>query len=300
MSHFLTTPSLTKPTDILLFTSINLGFQIHLTSVYASKPNVSVALCYHQVLLPPYGFLLFSLLVIFFLEECPISLIPGKVQVLSYQGIVGSQPFLFSILEKTKRFLLFGVHHSSSVSTAFCRGNTSLELFAKKRHKSNSGCISGNFGYSFESFNFQGQIWWKENHSSKIASALKYCHLQSLCNVPIVFCFVFLKISDCCYVVHGPRKVHVGSETCIISVFFARLQAFTLEGCGIFLHHSLKNTHTHAHTHYLATATHCLLIILAVVKQWLLIFTVVFTHFLAEITRVCAEDWQEAFHLLPL
>lgn len=159
MSHFLTTPSLTKPTDILLFTSINLGFQIHLTSVYASKPNVSVALCYHQVLLPPYGFLLFSLLVIFFLEECPISLIPGKVQVLSYQGIVGSQPFLFSILEKTKRFLLFGVHHSSSVSTAFCRGNTSLELFAKKRHKSNSGCISGNFGYSFESFNFQGQIW---------------------------------------------------------------------------------------------------------------------------------------------
>lgn len=70
-------------------------------------------------LLPPYGFLLFSLLVVFLLQECPISLIPGVVQVLSYQAVVGSQPILLNILEKTESFLLFGAHHSSIVSTAF-------------------------------------------------------------------------------------------------------------------------------------------------------------------------------------
>lgn len=71
------------------------------------------------VFLPPYGFLLFSLLVVFFLQVCLISLIPGVVQVLCYQAIVGSQPILLNILEKTESFLLFGAHHSSSVSTAF-------------------------------------------------------------------------------------------------------------------------------------------------------------------------------------
>lgn len=74
--------------------------------------------------LPPYGFLLFSFLVIFLLQICPISLFPGVVQVLSYQAIVGSQPILLNILEKTESFLLFGAHHSSSVSAAFWWGNT--------------------------------------------------------------------------------------------------------------------------------------------------------------------------------
>lgn len=69
--------------------------------------------------LPPYGFLLFSLLVVVLLQECPISLIPGVVQVLSHQAVVGSQPILLNILEKTESFLLFGAHHSSSVYTAF-------------------------------------------------------------------------------------------------------------------------------------------------------------------------------------
>lgn len=73
-------------------------------------PFVKNFLCFF---LPPYGFLLFSLLVVFLLQECPISLIPGVVQVLSYQAIVGSQPILLNILQKTESFLFFGAHHSS-------------------------------------------------------------------------------------------------------------------------------------------------------------------------------------------
>lgn len=78
--------------------------------------------------LPLYGFLLFSLFVVFLLQECPISFIPGVVQVLSDQTVVGSQPVLLNILEKTESFLLFGAHHSSSFSTAFWwrqKGNVS-------------------------------------------------------------------------------------------------------------------------------------------------------------------------------
>lgn len=71
--------------------------------------------CHFHFNVPPYGFLLFSLLVVFLLQECPISLIPGVVQVLSYQAVVGSQPILLDILEKTESFFLFGAHHSSSV-----------------------------------------------------------------------------------------------------------------------------------------------------------------------------------------
>lgn len=40
--------------------------------------------CYFDFNIPPYGFVLFSLLVVFLLQECPISFIPGVVQVLSY------------------------------------------------------------------------------------------------------------------------------------------------------------------------------------------------------------------------
>lgn len=69
--------------------------------------------------LPPYGFLLFSFLLVFFLQECPVSFIPGVVQVLSQQAVVGSQPILLNILEKAESFLLFGAHHSSSLCTAF-------------------------------------------------------------------------------------------------------------------------------------------------------------------------------------
>lgn len=70
-------------------------------------------------LLPLYGFLLFSLLIVFLLQKCPVPFIPCVVQVLCHQAVVGSQPVLLNILEKTKSFLLFGAHHSSSFSTAF-------------------------------------------------------------------------------------------------------------------------------------------------------------------------------------
>lgn len=84
--------------------------------------NILLRFSYLQALffiLPPYGFLLFSLLLVFFLQEYLVSLIPGVVQVLSYQAVVGSQAILFNILEKAESFLLFGAHHSSSISTAF-------------------------------------------------------------------------------------------------------------------------------------------------------------------------------------
>lgn len=75
-------------------------------------------------LLPLYGFLLFSLLIVFLLQKCPVPFIPCVVQVLCHQAVVGSQPVLLNILEKTQSFLLFGAHHSSSFSTAFWKRQT--------------------------------------------------------------------------------------------------------------------------------------------------------------------------------
>lgn len=120
-------PLATCPNSLQPLPEVNPVAFLHLQSriLKCAKPlSVSLfplceALYLFVSFLPPYGFLLFSLLVVFLLQECPISLIPGVVQVLCYQAVVGSQPILLNILEKTESFLLFGAHHSSSVSTAF-------------------------------------------------------------------------------------------------------------------------------------------------------------------------------------